>query len=224
MTASLAATRTSHRWTSHTGNFDAARMRAIFPGDGRFGMPLLPRCDVVPDRLVAYSDRHRCDAEAGKNGVALHFFIDDYRFEPLWSQPVRSLPRVQRIGLACTPDFSVWTGLPLALAAWQVYRSRWCGAWMAMHGVTVIPTVTWAEESTFEWAFDGIPRGSVVAVSAVGVRGDALPLFRAGLAAMLARVDPPAVLSYGRLPYAIGDCQVIEYPTRWKEIKGGRQG
>lgn len=89
----LSATRTSRRWqhqaASRTGNWDAARMRAIFPGDGPFGMPMLPRCGMIPERLAAYSDRHDCDRAAAEGGAAVHMFIDDYRFEPLWSQPYR---------------------------------------------------------------------------------------------------------------------------------------
>jgi hypothetical protein len=102
---------------------------------------------------------------------------------------------------------------------WQVYRSRWCGAWMAHHGVRVIPTVSWAGPASYQFAFAGIATGSVVAVSTVGVRdADARALFAAGYAEMLRQIGPAAVLAYGKPPTDLGadaGPPVWCYTTRW---------
>jgi Domain of unknown function (DUF4417) len=211
--ASLGGTRSSRRWQEQPGNWDRLNTRALFAGDGAYGIPLLPAAEREPARLVAYNDRWRC--REPRDGDCVHWFLDDYRFESVWNLPER-LERVARVGMALTPDFSLWLEMPPAMQLWQVYRSRWCGAWMASHGIDVIPAVSWSDQRSHAFAFAGIAQGSVVAVSGVGVQRDreARKLFAAGLDAMTEAIEPAALLCYGRMPVACG-CPVREYPTRW---------
>jgi hypothetical protein len=212
----LSGTRSSHRWGEVPGGFDRLNCRALFPTDNRWGIPALPSASLEPARLVSYTDRHAI-AKAD-TGTALHFFLDDYRFEAVWTTPGRALSRPRAVGAALTPDFSLWRDMPTVMQLWQVYRSRWCGAWMAAHGVTVIPTVSWAGPDSYPFAFAGITRGSVVAVSTVGVHREheARTLFAAGYTAMLDAVDPPMVLVYGKpLHGHTGGPRQRCYPTRW---------
>lgn len=212
---SLAATRSSARWSEKPGSFDKLNTRVLFASLNEHGIPDLPAAGAEPARLVAYNDRA---CREPKPGDCLHWFLDDYRFEAAWSLPQRVLSRVQRVGTALTPDFSLWREMPRCMQVWQVYRSRWCGAWWAMHGVSVIPTVSWSGEASYDFAFAGIPPGSAVGVSAVGVMRDreARRLFGAGYEAMLATVRPSLVLAYGKLPPGLPDCPVRVYPTRWE--------
>src|SRR5206468_33366 len=160
-------------------------------------IPDLPPAVVEPARLLPYNARHAI--AAARPGDAVHFFLDDYRFETVWSKPERGLSRCCSVGVALTPDFSLWSNMPLVMQVWQVYRSRWCGAWLLSHGVTVIPTVSWSTPDSYPFAFAGIAPGSIVAVSTVGVVRDpeARALFAAGYAAMLDTVRPARVLVYG---------------------------
>lgn len=222
MTASVAtvgATRTSHRWAEQPGNWDRLNCRALFESDNEWGIPTLPAADTTPGRLVAYNDRYACDTAT--LGDCVHFFLDDYRFETLWTKPERGLSRCLRVGTALTPDFSLWTTMPRVMQVWQVYRSRWCGAWLLHHGVDVIPTIGWSTPDSYDYAFSGIPPGSVVAVSTVGVQRDpdARRLFAAGYDAMHERLRPSTVLVYGALPDqpAPDHVTVRRYPTRWEK-------
>lgn len=56
----------------------------------------------------------------------------------------------------------------------------------------VIPTVGWAGEESFEFCFDGLPKGGTVAVSTVGVMNnkDAKEIFRRGMEEMIRQVEP----------------------------------
>ncbi|MEU9687142.1 DUF4417 domain-containing protein [Amycolatopsis japonica] len=210
-------TRTSHRWATMPGNWDKLNCRALWPTDNLWGIPALPRATFEPARLVAYTDRHAA-ATAGP-GAAVHFFLDDYRFEVVWSKPERGLSRCGSVGAALTPDFSLYRDMPLAMQLWQVYRSRWCGAWLLHHGVTVVPTVSWSTADSFDFAFAGIPPRSVVAVSTVGVWRDpvARGLFAAGYAEMLLRLEPALVLVHGKPPteQVRGCTPIRSYPSRW---------
>lgn len=214
--AQLDATRSSHRWGELPGGWDRLNLRALFHADNPWGIPDLPAAELVPARLVAYNARRDC-ATVGPD-AAVHFFLDDYRFETVWSKPERGLSRVGQVGAALTPDFSLWRDMPMVMQLWQVYRSRWCGAWLAYHGITVIPTVSWSTPDSFGFAFTGIARGSVVAVSTVGVRDrQARELFAAGYTAMLHHIQPAAVLVYGKAPTEQPAGVAVHcYPTRWQ--------
>lgn len=213
----VGATRSSHRWAEMPGGFDRLNTRALFPSSNQWGIPDLPAATGEPARLLPYNARHAI--AAARPGDAVHFFLDDYRFETVWTKPERGLSRCQAVGTALTPDFSLWTTMPRVMQQWQVYRSRWCGAWLLAHGVTVIPTVSWSTPDSYPFAFAGIAAGSVVAVSTVGVVRDreARELYAAGYAAMLERIQPSTVLSYGTaLPTCtVGDVPVRVYPSRW---------
>ena len=49
---------------------------------------------------------------------------------------------------------------------YNVFRNRWCGAYWASKGLRVIPTVNWGDESSFDFCFEGIEKGSVVSPEA----------------------------------------------------------
>lgn len=216
--AQLNVTRSSHNWVTMPGNFDRNNTHTLYPSTNQWGIPDLPAADVVPDRLIAYNDRWK--VEHPVPGDAVHFFLDDYRFETMWTKPQRGLSRVMRAGLALTPDFSLWQEMPLAMQLWQVYRSRWCGAWMRSNGVNVIPTVSWSTPASFDFAFTGIAYHSIVAVSSVGIRdNDAKKAYLRGMEEMIDRITPAMVLVYGR---SLGENQFDSdgfryFKTRWEE-------
>jgi hypothetical protein len=199
---------------------DALNLRMIWPSSNEFGFPDLELCEWVPDYLGAWHLPRQRDRAARENG-AIHFFLDDYRFETAFSSPERTVGRVTAVGGALTPDFSLWRDMPRTALMWNVYRSRWCGAYWQHQGVKVIPTVCWARSDTFDFCFEGLPQGGPIAVSAVGVRakGDDVVLFREGLAEALRRLNPSVLLSYGKLHHVDGLLlpPVREYPTFWDE-------
>lgn len=199
------------------GNFDRNNTHTLYESSNQWGIPDLPQATTVPQRLIAYNDRWK--VEHPDTGDAVHFFLDDYRFETMWSQPQRSLSRVMRAGLALTPDFSLWREMPLAMQLWQVYRSRWCGAWMASNGITVIPTLSWSTPDSYDFCFAGVAKYSVVAVSSVGIRDDdARSSYRHGIRMMMEQIEPECVVVYGR---SLGEDKVFPdtpfeyYQTRW---------
>jgi hypothetical protein len=221
----LDGTKTSAFWKRKPGNFDRLNLRMLWPQLNRWGIPHLDPEPFIPAVLAAYHDPAGISQAAADRG-AVHFFIDDYRFEAVWNSPERGLERVRRAGAALSPDFSLWRGMPLALQLWQVYRSRWCGAYWQYHGVKVVPTVSWAGPESFGFCFEGLPEGVPVAVSAVGVRdGEGRDLFARGLAELVRRVRPSRLLVYGGVPpWVSPEVPVTEYPSFWGERGKGQPG
>ncbi len=64
-----------------------------------------------------------------------------------------------------TPDYSMYTDMNPTIQLYNTFRNRWVGAYFKENGIKVIPTVSWGLENTFDFCFNGIDKGSIVAVS-----------------------------------------------------------
>lgn len=214
----LRGTRSSSAWTSRPGNWDRLNLRMTFPSQNELGIPGIAAREILPGALINYNARNRLTVP--ETGDCVHFFLDDYRFETMWTQPERSVSRVARVGMALTPDFSLYPEMPRAVQIWNIYRSRWCGAWMAHHGIIVIPTIGWSDERSWDFAFTGLDPGGTVAISTVGIMrasGAEQARFVAGYEAMVDIVRPARVIIYGkRFPDLSDSVEQVYYdPRRW---------
>lgn len=106
---------------------------------------------------------------------------------------------------------------------YNVFRNRWCGAYWASKGIRVIPTVNWGDESTFDFCFEGIEKGSVVAVSTYMASEhdnsrDQKEWFMAGYNEMLRRIEPEKIICYNTpFPEMQGDIVYVDYErSSWK--------
>lgn len=193
-------------------------LRKRFDSTSSHEIPDLQPSSAQPTSLAAWNAPRQRD-HAAVTGGALHFFLDDYRFETVWTSPERLLSRVRAVGAALTPDFSLWVDMPRAAQIWNVYRSRWVGAYWQSEGIQVIPTACWSTPDTFDFCFDGIPEHGTVATSSMGIQSSKTDqaLFRAGIRELLDRKQPQLLLSYGKLRYCedMDLPEVWEYPTYW---------
>lgn len=165
------------------------------------GMPILHKCRTIPDKLIAFSELNTFHREEDLCQSA-HFFLDDYRFECVWRTPERYLPMLKHVGLACSPDFSLYTDMPLPLQHWNVYRSRLLAAWWREQGIDVIPTLQYSTQESYWFAFNGLPSHSVVAISTIGTMRNtaARNLWAMGMDEAIRRLAPSCVLVYGSEP------------------------
>ncbi len=125
-----------------------------------------------------------------------------------------------------TPDFSMYTEMPLAMLLYNTFRNRWCGAYLADKGLRVIPTVNWGNEDSFDFCFEGIPKGSVVAVSTYMVsehnnHADQKEFFLKGYEEMLRRIEPETILCYHQpFPEMKGNIVTIPYDSSsWQSLR-----
>lgn len=192
---------------------------ALFPSDNDYGIPTIARDGRIPSRLIQWGSHPQLMAVTEKSNTAVHFFLDDYRFESIWNHPVRSLALFKQIGLVLSPDFSLFRDMPVAMQIWNVYRNRWLGVYWQIHGITVIPTITWSDRASYDFCFAGVERGSIVALSSVGVVKEAKAryLFRDGVEKMLEVIQPSAIVCYGNMLDITTTVPVHEFPTRWEE-------
>ncbi len=163
---------------------------------GPGGMPALDPVEAAPERLRAFTSCSRhTDPKAG-----VHFFLDDYRFEGTWSDPERYAGMLSRFACVLTPDFSCYLDMPQPMQRWNVYRGRAVGRAWQDAGLAVVPTLTWAGPDTYAFCFEGIPEGSTVALSTVGLMDceEGVELFQEGASEAMGRLRPSLVLAYGR--------------------------
>lgn len=196
---------------------------ALWNTDGYYQMPILLPEDHVPKRLIGFNyAKTSKDTEAG-----IHFYVDDYQFERIWTDTERYVEMLRRFDCVLTPDFSLYMDMPMAMKIWNTFRSRLIGQILQRAGLIVIPTVSWAEEATLGWCFDGIPEDSTVSVSTVGVRNDpeAVEAWKAGVDALIAQKHPARILLYGGgIDYDFGSIEIVEYKNDVTErMKRGRK-
>ena len=91
---------------------------------------------------------------------------------------------------------------PVAVQLYNHWRKHLLGAYWQRMGMTVIPSICWSDESSFDWCFDGEPAGGTVAVSSVGTQKNpnARQLFQLGYSEMLRRLKPEKILFFGDMP------------------------
>lgn len=187
--------------------------------DGFYQIPTMKACHYIPDGLLTFNDIR--NYKGSRKGVGVHFFIDDYEFERMWTNPFRYIERIKTYTCSLAPQFSAYMDMPMAMKIWNIYRARMVGQIMQDAGLEVIPSLVWAEEATLEFSFAGLEVGGVVAVETVGVARDkeAQKVWRAGVRYMLEKIRPECVLLYGYNPYLDfdwGKTKVVYYKIEKK--------
>ena len=195
--------------------------KRIFEGVGEFNIPALQSALFQVDNWISFNYAKGCE-EPEQHGI--HFFIDDYQFIRLWKDPDRYLEMLGRFQAVCTPDFSTYTDFPKAIQIYNHYRKHWLGAYWQENGINVIPTISWSDEASFEWCFDGEPAGGMVAVSSVGTQGNrrATRLFEAGYEEMKRRLQPIQIIMYGSVPDCAKDDNIVSvkaFQSKWRETE-----
>ena len=201
-------------------------LRNQFPGGGKLKIPIIPKFEPRPDDfsnllLIGFDKTHIGDTEHIDRMV--HFFLYDYRFERVWKSPDDDIERLSRYRAVLSPDFSMYLEMAPVMQLYNVFRNRWCGAYWASKGIRVIPSVNWGDESTFDFCFEGIEKGSVVAVSTYMAsehdnRQDQKEWFMAGYNEMLRRIEPEKIICYNTpFPEMQGDIVYVDYElSSWK--------
>ena len=183
---------------------DPMFLRNQFARDGTLEMPVIKKTKLDLDNieLIGYDK-----LSEGQKEKIVHFFLDDYKFEVLWKDPEPRVEKLKEYRAILSPQFSMYTEMPVAVQIHQVFKSRWCGSYFQSKGLKVIPSLVWGEADTFWFSFDGVDEGSVVAVATVGMRTEK-QLFMAGYKEMLRRIKPKAIICYGE-PFEEMDGRLI---------------
>lgn len=179
-------------------------------------MPIIKNDNFIPNELIGFN---YAKTSKQKN-VGIHFYLDDYQFERIWNKPEDYIDILKQYECILSPDFSLYLDMPMPMKIWNIYRSRQIGHYYQEQGIKVIPTISWAEKETFEFCFKGIPKGSIVSISTIGVKRnkEALKIWQDGMDAMIAEIEPSTILVYGgKLDYDYKNINVIYFENKVTE-------
>lgn len=206
--------------TSKDMRDDPLFMRNSFSSVGKWDIPLVRKqaFPINAIKLVACSDTRANDNEENrKKGV--HFFVDDYRFSGIYDHPDRSLERYAQYAFLLTPDFSTYADMNMWRQIESVAKNRWVGAYWQNKGLTVVPTISWSSSRSFEFCFDGVESGAVVAVGMIGCKHSRIGFMR-GYNEMLRRIQPEAIIVFGTpFPEMEGNILPVDYLSSRKVVR-----
>lgn len=170
-------------------------VRNEFNTAGKYQFPLIRKQDIALDTisLISFTDIRQDDKTNFYKTV--HFFTYDWLFDKVYEKAAESAEKLRQYYALLSPDFSVFTDMPKALQIYSVFKNRWCGAYWQSLGLRVVPTISWGDESSFDFCFDGVEEGSTVAVCTY-YRENCEEEFMLGYNRMMEVIKPQAVLCY----------------------------
>lgn len=146
----------------------------------------------------------------------ISLFVDDHVIEKFWNAPLNYVSKLHSFGAEAvmSPDFSIYVDMPLPMQQWQVYRNRLVGWVWQQQGLNVIPTIQWGDHRCLPFCFEGVERGSAVAVSNIGCSTEHQKKFFEGfLSLMMNHIQPSQVVFHCRRPD-------VEHFARRGELEG----
>ena len=100
-------------------------LRNTLYGIGKYDMPVIPRFKATVDdfnnlRLLGYD---RVKADEGKHADRMvHFFLYDYKFEKVWTDPTKDIERLRMYRAVLTPDYSVYIQMHRMQQMFNIFR------------------------------------------------------------------------------------------------------
>lgn len=197
-------------------------LRNEFDKDGQWGIPLIKKqnIDFSNVELIACSDISYHDTNNLHKGI--HHFVDDYRFESLYNHPENCIEKYKRYRFVLTPDYSLYSEMDPWRQIESVGKARWVGANWQKNGMLVVPTVSWAQASSFRFCYAGIEKNCSVAIGMIGCKQSRISFMR-GYNAMLEAIEPENIICFGKpFPEMEGNIIAIDYMSSRKVVRNGR--
>lgn len=163
-----------------------------------YEMPIIKNDNFIPQKLVGFNYATTQRAKADYN-TGVHFYLDDFLFQRIWNKPDLYVSILKKYGCVLSPDFSLYTDMKTPQQIYNTFRSRLIGAYLQSQGIKVIPTISWSGVDSFDYCFLGIPKGSTVSISTIGINRNKYRylLWSNGVTEMIKRINPQAILIYG---------------------------
>ncbi len=178
--------------------------------DGDYDMPLIGNFDDIAhiDYIALYSNV----AEYNKtDDTCVAFYQYDHVFDGLHGLYNSIIYRNERklsefrerfdgVKYIIAPDYSIFGDFPNALQISNVYKSRLCACWLeANTKAKIIPNVRWGLDFSYEYCFDGIMKGSNIAIGLLGQiqNKENKRMFLEGFKEAIDKIEPKSILVYG---------------------------
>lgn len=164
-----------------------------------FEMPVIKavhESEITIDKIEPLNFKNLSKKHNNQNKLMLGFNYDSELLR-LWNEPLKYVGLLQSCGALCTPDYSVYASMNKNDIQHNIYQNRWLGCLWQDYGCTVIPTISWATEETYDICFSGAEQGGIVIISTLGCT-DNTDIFMAGFDEMKKRLKPSLIIVYGK--------------------------
>lgn len=175
--------------------------RSQFAGVGKYDIPQIePVSAEEIGEIKQWIGFNYVLSDPDPDGKAVHFFLDDYQFERLWTNPDKYIEKLRRYRCVLSPDFSPYADMPMATQIFNHYRKHWLAVYLQKNGVRIVPTVRASgDKRSFEWYLDGEPAGGVVCISSMWTSKDvSREHFMTEYNTMMEKLKPEKVFVYGK--------------------------
>lgn len=175
---------------------------------GPLDMPVLQKINVVPNRLVAFSDAMSRTWEDFDCWV--HFFEDDYIIERFWHNPKSYIRKLQKFRGVIGLDYSVCWDFPRPLKQYNHFRNATCTYWLQQELECVIPQAR-CEGNDGERVLAGFPKHSLIAIGARSMVRDARDreVLKRSVRYVIDELEPTGLVWYGSTKFGVTD-----YPSK----------
>lgn len=106
----------------------------VYPSDNEWGIPVL-LTDNQPVHVELPIDPWGVEGRYKKHMNAYHFYVEDYRFEKLFKDPIALL--MSGCKQIVEPNCSIHDNTPKPFALWKIYRKRFLARYFQECGVQV---------------------------------------------------------------------------------------
>ena len=179
--------------------------------EGRWEMPILAPCNKIPKKMIGFNYA----LTSKEYDACIHFYLDDYQFERIWTQPEKYMEILSRFDMVLTPHYSVYYDMAEPVRIWNVYRGRLLGQMFQRYGIDVVPIVYCGDPKTWDYCFDGLPENSTLSINTIGNNmPESWDMWHAGVDELIRRKKPKTLLIYGnglKIDKDFGDVNVIYY-------------
>lgn len=163
-----------------------------------YQMPVMKKVDIdVLDwlNINALGYQNLSKQKDNSNNLILMFNYDKVLLS-LWNNPLKKIALFKTCAAIATPDFSIYSTMNYNEIRHNIYMNRWLGCTWQSYGCTVLPTIGWAKEDTYDICFSGVEYGSVVIISTIGCQ-ERKDVFLDGFNEMKRRINPPLIIVFG---------------------------
>ena len=106
----------------------------VYPSNNEFDIPTL-KTDNMPVHLELPINPWGAEARYKKGMMTYHFYVDDYRFEQLFKDPIKLLE--SGVHAIVEPNCSIHDQTPMAHAIFQTYRKRYLCRYLQDCGIKI---------------------------------------------------------------------------------------
>lgn len=152
------------------------------------------------------------------------FYEPDVNFARILHNPKRYVESLKRFTYVAGPDFSQKIGMNPFVCYSNSWWNKALTAYFQTCGILMIPNATWSTPASYEYAFKGLPKHSVIAINSNGIKGNdaALYLWRKGYEEAIRVLEPTLILRYGdRLLGEWEDISIYYENLNLKNLRNG---